>query len=63
MENTKFFRTTNRNLENFLHMHKIQFFSQEKMDDGFNCWVYLRTENFNRVFSEYNALKDVNYMF
>lgn len=55
--NMKLFETTNRNLENFLYMHKITFSDQKKMEDGTTCWIYRRTEKFERVFREYMELR------
>lgn len=56
MNNTNVFATTNRHLENFLHMHKIRFIDQRKTDDGLNQWIYIVTPAFNAVMAEYKEI-------
>lgn len=53
------FSTTNRNLENFLHMHKVRFVSQQKTEDQLTQWTYVVTPRFLEVFNEYRSLRDV----
>lgn len=55
------FSTTNRNLENFMHMHKVRFISQQKTPDALTEWSYIVTPRFVEVFDEYRALRSVEF--
>lgn len=56
MNNFTQYVTTNRKLENFLYLHKVDFISQHKTDDGLTAWVYERTPEFERALDEYKLL-------
>ena len=50
------YATTNRNLENFMHLHKISFTAQRKTDDFLTEWLYACTPKFQEVLTEYREL-------
>lgn len=50
------FYVTNRNLENFLYAHRIDFLGQKKTASGRTCWIYIRTPRLDEVVSEYEKL-------
>ena len=52
----KFYKTINKNLENFLFMHKISFEHQGRTEDGCTYWVYVRTPRFEAVLQEYKEI-------
>ena len=56
MNNNRIFKTTNRKLEQFLHMHRISFITQRKSADGMNEWFYTITPEFVKVYQEYREL-------
>lgn len=56
MNNNSIFKTTNRKLEQFLHMHRISFVTQRKSEDGMNEWSYIITPEFVKVYQEYREL-------
>ena len=56
MNSNRIFKTTNRKLEQFLHMHRIAFVDQCKSADGMNEWFYAVTPDFVKVYQEYREL-------
>lgn len=50
------FSTTNRNLENFLFMHRIRFIFHDKTEDGMTRWTYLVDDKFKKTLNEYKEL-------
>lgn len=56
MNSNGIFKTTNRRLEQFLHMHRIAFDDQRKGADGMTEWFYIITPQFLKVYREYQEL-------
>lgn len=56
MNSATTFTTTNKHLENFLHLHKVHFIRQTKAEDGMPTWIYSITPRFKEVFDEYKLL-------
>ena len=56
MNGNNIFKTSNRKLEQFLHMHRIAFDDQRKSADGMNEWFYTITPELVKVYQEYREL-------
>lgn len=47
---------TDRRLENFLYVHRVDFIAQAKDRSGKTVWIYLDSERFRIVLEEYRML-------
>ena len=56
MNTTNMFQTTNRHLENFLFMHRINFHTWFKNESGDTVWIYRITDELTNAINEYRAL-------
>jgi len=56
LENRRYFTTTNRKLENFMYLHRINHVGQFKNDDGMNAWVYIVTPRFREILEEFYSI-------
>lgn len=55
-QNINIYTTSNRELENFLYLHRVRFLYHNKTDDGLTCWTYLVNARFNEVLAEYKSI-------
>lgn len=55
-QNINIYTTSNRELENFLYLHRVRFLYQNKSEDGLTCWTYLVNDRFNEVLEEYKSI-------
>lgn len=61
MEKTVF-ATTNRHLENFLYMHRVEFIGQHKTEENLNEWIYAISPSLMRSLEEYDSLYGSSYV-
>lgn len=50
---TKYYKTANYRIEQFLFMHDICWIGQSKNEDNYTVWEYLDTPELERIVAEY----------